>query len=149
MLSVKLTREELESRLGSPIIKPKGNWGNLMYEMPDKKYLFFFFKGPHVTGARFDKTEIKGIEPKTYKMHFVFNRKNQKHFPALDDEVFEDIDSFKNHLRKLPKNSIIEWQHSDDISAKVKEPIETSDQIKSFEVFCLKYDIILIQYPGG
>jgi hypothetical protein len=125
------------------------NWGNVMYEMPDKKYVFFWFKGPYIVGARFDKTELKGIQPKLYRMDLIWDWKNQVHLFALDDERFADLSSFEARLRKLPDHSIIEWQHSDVVITKVPKPLSAKEERKSFEDFCGEAGIILVQYPGG
>lgn len=149
LLSAPLTRKHLEKRLGPPMVASPGNWGNLMYEMSEKRFLVFCFKGPYICSAWFDKTEVIGVKPKTYTMDFVFNWAKQVHLFALDEERFEDLNSFKARLRKLPANSIVEWEHSDVTMTDVKEPLGTEEERKSFEEFCRKVGIILIQYMGG
>jgi hypothetical protein len=149
MLSSKLTREEVEKKLGPPAVGPKGNWGNFWYNLPQNKYLLFWFKGPYIYEANYDGVELKGAGPKTYKMYFDFDYKKQTFSICLDNERFEDVNSFKNYLSKLPKNSIIEWQHSDIIFTSIKEPIRTEEEVKSFEKYCNEAGIILIQYLGG
>ncbi len=68
LLSSELTISQLESRIGSPVVRSGGNWGNIMYALPKGRHLFFFFKGDFVTGARYGGTEIAGVSPKIYRM---------------------------------------------------------------------------------
>jgi hypothetical protein len=58
---------------------------------------------------------------------FAFNHKKQAFSIYLDDKVFEDIHLFKDYVKKLPQNSIIEWHHDDGIFTHVKEPIGMED----------------------
>ena len=150
MLSKELTREEVEAKLGKPIVRPEGNWGNLMYRTPENKYVFFWFKGPYIYGAEYGDVEVKGVQPRTYKMNVDFDPSQQKYFFYLDNEAFGEFESFKNRLKKLPQKSIVEWQHSDDLSfTKEPSPLSNGKQLEEFEAFSKKLGIILIQYPGG
>jgi hypothetical protein len=149
LLSVTLTRKQIEKRLGPPMFVSEGNRGNLMCEMPEKRFLSFCFKGPYICSAWFDKAEVIGTQPRTYTMDFVFEPEKQLYLFALDDERYAELKSFKARLRKLPANAIVEWQHSDVTMTDVKEPLGTEAETRLFEKFCRKAGIILIQYMGG
>jgi hypothetical protein len=144
LLSSELSISQLESTIGSPVVRSGGNWGNIMYALPNGRYLFFFFKGNFVTGARYDGTEITGVSPKIHKMNMQLRVRagKQSVLYELDGDSLANIAALKKRLQALPPDSIVEWQQS----CTAQTPIEVTNELKQF---CSKVGIVLLYYPSG
>ncbi len=144
LLSSELTISQLESRIGSPVVRSGGNWGNIMYGLPKGQHLFFFFKGNFVTGARYGGTEIKGVSPKIYGMKVELRMRagRQSVLYELDGDSFANIGALKERLQALPRDSLVEWRQS----CVAQPPIGVTDELKQF---CSQMRIVLLYYPSG
>jgi hypothetical protein len=145
MMAGRLTIDDVEKRLGAAYWDTVNsaylsNTGSLMYKLPNEKRLTFEVKGPLITHAKYDNIEIKGIERKSLHMQAFGDT------VRLDSLIFKDIESLKEHVKKLPQDTIIEWQHSDVIDSKT---IKMEKELKSFADYCRKISIILIHRMPG
>jgi hypothetical protein len=144
MLSRKLTVQEVEKKFGTSSWKTtQNNWNIIIYAMPNGRRLAFSAMGPYIVRAIWHDTDIEGIRPKSSKMRISLSK------IWLDSQTFRDLYSFKEYLRKLPRGSIIEWQHSDIDQTEWELFLKSKEELKSFEDYCEEIGIILIQYMAG
>ena len=150
MLKSALTVAEVKQRLGTPVGETAQPWGNLMYRLPDGKWLFFFFKGPYVTEAGYDKTEIKGIAAPTHKLLIqseMLGDKRTWHL-EMDGRNFANLVELQKYVQSLPKQALIEY-HKNDVLIDKSEPLQTSQELDKLRQICQDAGVILLFYPGG
>lgn len=149
LLKSPLTVYEVEEKFGQPMTVSNGNWGNIMYRLPDNRWLTFWFKGPHVTGARYDSQEIKGVQPKTYKLTVDYEASSRSYYYSVDGKIFRTYDELTGFLTTLPKAAIIEHQTSCVIFTDQKPLLTSKEELDALKAFCKKTSLVLIHYPAG
>ena len=150
MLGKQLTVAQVKQRLGKPVSESEQPWGNLMYPLPDNKWLFFFFKGPYVTGARYDKTDIAGIPAPTHELLVrseMIGGKRNWHL-ELDGRIFANLVELKKHVQSLPKGALVEYQAS-CVRLAESQPLTAQQDIDVLRQLCQEAGVILLFYPAG
>ena len=77
----------------------------------------FWFKGPYVTEAPYEQTEVTGVSPKTHRVSAEFRvieRKMLWHL-EMDEREFAGLAELGAFIRSLPKASLVEYRATCDI----------------------------------
>lgn len=150
MLNKELTVAQVKERLGKPVAESDQSWGNLMYRLADGNYLFFFFKGPYVTGARYGQTEVQGVSPTIHRLlvrNVRIGNKMSWHL-AMGGRSFASLSELQKHVESLPRGSLVEYQvgcaHRNE-----SEPLQTQADLDKLSRLCKDASVILLLYPGG
>lgn len=150
MLGKELTVSQLKQRLGEPLGSAGETWGNLSYALPGTKYVTFGFKGPYVTEARYDQTEVRGVCPKTHPVSAEFRvieRKMRWHL-EMDGREFAGLAELGVYIRSLPKASLVEYRATCDI-IDPHQPLRTAQDRDELTRICREAGVVLLVYPAG
>lgn len=150
MLSKELLREEVLRKLGKPKSPPDANSSHYFYyELPNNKELSFHCLGPFIKVASYDRELIRNGYPKGYTFWFAEDLKKRTYYPIFDKESFKDMDSCLRRMRKLPKKTIVEWQHDDCTFFDANERKALEPLMVLFRDFCKERGFVLVEFMGG
>ena len=149
LLKSPLTVRDVEAKFGPPLMAPTGNWGNLMYRLPDNGSLVFWFKGPHVTGARYGLQEIEGVQPKSYRLKVEYDSSAKSYYYAVEGNRLRTYEALKEFLETLPQGTLLEHQ-TDCVTFTSQPPLlRTQEELNALKTFCEQKGIVFIHYPAG
>ena len=150
MLGKELTVGQLKQRLGEPLGSVGETWGNLSYALPANKYVTFGFKGPYVTEARYDQTEVTGVSPKMHRVSAEFRvieRKMLWHL-EMDGREFAGLAELGVYIRSLPQASLVEYHATCDM-IDPHQPLRTAQDQDELRRICREAGVVLLVYPAG
>lgn len=149
MLSAPLTVAQLKHRLGEPAVAGGQAWGNMTYALPGGKHVSFRFKGPSVTAARYDKTEIRGIAPRTHilKVNGQPASRSWVWTFEMDGRRFESFAELSQYIQSLPAGQTVE-HYSTCLRDDPNQPL-TSDQYEQLKKLCREANLFFVYHPAG
>lgn len=150
MLKGELTVAQVQQRLGKPVLESDQAWGNLMYQLPEEKWLVFFFKGPYVTGARYDRTEIAGIPPTVHELFVKLEVADRKivWYLEMDGRRFSDLAELGEYIQSFPRDALVEFQMN-CMRISESQPLQTQQDREKLRQVCQDAGVILLLYPSG
>ena len=150
MLGKELTVGQLKQRLGKPLGIAGETWGCMEYALPGTKFVTFWFKGPYVTEARYDQTEIRGISPKMHRVLVEFRvieRKMLWHL-EMDGREFAGLAELGVYIRSLPQASLVEYHATCDM-IDPHQPLRTAQDQDELRRICREAGVVLLVYRAG
>ncbi len=151
MLKGELTVAQVKRRMGDLTGEHGGEmtWGTFSYELPGRRHLYFFFEGPYVTAACYDKTDIKGFSPPVHQLFVQCEMVGDRlcwHL-QMDGRRFANQGELQKYVESLPKGALVKYQMSCDTFG--DPPLRTHEQLEGLRALCKKAGVILLYYPAG